>query len=175
MIPYLNLLSARLSSPASISTSKSTSVLEITVAALVPREKAKANSPLKLWILKGRVYDSHASIGNAVGTVADEEISAGESVRLKAARWCMEAEERAYAGLSTTELLDCSPLTVPHACTGIDRSKERLYCVVNPAGGKGLAKKVWEEAVKPMLDAAGCAYDIACASPAHVNNVSTRC
>ncbi|BGP08134.1 sphinganine kinase lcb4 [Rhodotorula toruloides] len=145
LIPYLNLLSARLSSPASISTSKSTSVLEITVAALVPREKAKANSPLKLWILKGRVYDSHASIGNAVGTVADEEISAGESVRLKAARWCMEAEERAYAG--------------------IDRSKERLYCVVNPAGGKGLAKKVWEEAVKPMLDAAGCAYDIAYTGP----------
>lgn len=45
---------------------------------------------------------------------------------------------------------------------GIDRSKERLYCVVNPAGGKGLAKRVWEEAIKPMLDAAGCTYDVAC-------------
>ncbi|KAJ8294043.1 Sphingoid long chain base kinase 4 [Rhodotorula toruloides] len=145
LIPYLNLLSARLSSPASTSTSKPTFELEIIVAALVPREKGKANSPLKLWILKGRVYDSHASTGNAMGMVADEESSGGESVRLKAARWCREAEERAYAG--------------------IDRSKERLYCVVNPAGGKGLAKKVWEEAVKPMLDAAGCAYDVAYTGP----------
>ncbi|EGU13074.1 hypothetical protein RTG_00600 [Rhodotorula toruloides ATCC 204091] len=126
LIPYLNLLSVRLHSPASTSSSKATSGFEITVAALVPRGKGKANSQHKLWILKGRVYDSHAATGNAAETDAVEGSSAGGS---------------------------------------IDRSKERLYCVVNPAGGKGLAKKVWEEAVKPMLDAAGCAYDVAYTGP----------
>ncbi|GEM07175.1 sphingosine kinase [Rhodotorula toruloides] len=145
LIPYLNLLSARLASSAPTSSSKATSQLEITVAALVPREKGKANSPLKLWILKGRVYDSHVATGDADGRADAGQSSAGESVRDRAEQWCRDAEERAYAG--------------------IERSTERLYCVVNPAGGKGLAKKVWEEAVKPMLDAADCAYDVAYTGP----------
>ncbi|BGP32131.1 sphinganine kinase lcb4 [Rhodotorula toruloides] len=145
LIPYLNLLSARLSSPGSTSTGKAKSELEITVAALVPRGKGNANSPHKLWILKGCVYDSHAATGSAVETGAVEGSSAGGSARLRAEWWCKEAEERAYAG--------------------VDRPKERLYCVVNPAGGKGLAKKVWEDAVKPMLDAAGCAYGVAYTGP----------
>lgn len=174
MIPYLNLLSVRLHSPASTSSSKATSGFEITVAALVPREKGKANSQHKLWILKGRVYDSHAATGNAAETDAVEGSSAGGSARLRAERWCRGAEERAYAGPSALPLHDSSLLTKLHAFTGIDRSKERLYCVVNPAGGKGLAKKVWEEAVKPMLDAAGCAYDVACACSTPTDILLTR-
>lgn len=41
-------------------------------------------------------------------------------------------------------------------------SKEgrNFHVVLNPKGGKGLAKKAWETCVKPVLDAAGSSYTI---------------
>ena len=61
----------------------------------------------------------------------------------KAERWCRLAEENAYAG---------------------SKRSPKLHCVVNPAGGKGKAKAVWTEVVRPMFEAAGCQFDVSCES-----------
>ncbi|GAA6062971.1 hypothetical protein JCM10212_005730 [Sporobolomyces blumeae] len=59
--------------------------------------------------------------------------------------WCKTAEERAYAG-------------VPRA--------RRFHVILNPIGGKGFAKKVWETSVRPVLDASRRAtYDVSHTGP----------
>ncbi|GAA5895250.1 hypothetical protein JCM8208_005950 [Rhodotorula glutinis] len=131
IIPYRNLLAAT----ATASDSSSSSSTRISLSALVPSDKRKPASALVLWHLDAAVHD----VGRATDhhdTLASPSTDAHHPA---ATAWCAEAERRAYAG--------------------VDR-RRRLHCVVNPNGGKGTAKRVWLDTVKPVLDAAGCSHHV---------------
>lgn len=119
---------------------------EVTISALVPKSRGQPDGPLKLWTLRAHVprakgqhgISDHATeVGPPLGTAGLGDHGA------KAELWCKHAEENAYAG---------------------SKRIPRLHCVVNPAGGKGKAKVVWEEEVRPMYEAAGCQFDVSCES-----------
>ncbi|GJN90667.1 hypothetical protein Rhopal_003679-T1 [Rhodotorula paludigena] len=139
VVPYLNLLAVSVSHRAlpspSASADAASHLSNISIAALVPRNKGDSKSPLKLWTLNGTVYEVGGTDGHAQG---------GEGRKCAVDDWCKEAEDRAYAGLER---------------------RRRLHCIVNPAGGKGKAKEVWSDVVQPVFDAAGCSYDVSYTGP----------
>ena len=114
----------------------------MTVAALVPRNRGQPDGPLKLWTLRAHVPQDQENrsldLNDAAGPV---RTSTGLEHAAKAERWCRMAEENAYAG---------------------SKRSPKLHCVVNPAGGKGKAKAVWTEEVRPIFEAAGCQFDVSC-------------
>ncbi|KWU41952.1 hypothetical protein RHOSPDRAFT_22074 [Rhodotorula sp. JG-1b] len=132
-IPYICLLAATCHGAAA---SSSTSIdgtaradkvpgsaVQVTISALVPRNRSQPDGPLKLWSLRAHVLQ-------------DQEIRSLDVSEL--------AEENAYAG---------------------SKRSPKLHCVVNPAGGKGKAKAVWTEVVRPMFEAAGCQFDVSYTGP----------
>lgn len=93
VVPYLNLLAVLVSHRAlpspSASADAASHLSNISIAALVPRNKGDPKSPLKLWTLDGTVYEVGATDGHAQG---------GEGRKCAVDDWCKEAEDRAYAG-----------------------------------------------------------------------------
>lgn len=56
-----------------------------------------------------------------------------------------------------------SPLIAIICFKLIDIKKGRHFKVlVNPFGGQGHAKKLWETIAEPIFKAAGCTYDLTC-------------
>jgi hypothetical protein len=169
LIPFLSILSVSCSpSPP----------LTLTIHALVPSSssspsKKKPHIPLKLWKFQQQVVDfQDAEEDDHTGA---EPTSRGASpaeregrLRGKVEAWCKEAEEKAYAGPSFRLTPFSSFFFRPELShlrsqlTGVKR-KRRLHCIVNPAGGKGFAKRVWEETVKPIFELAGAEFDVSCA------------
>ncbi|GAA5820183.1 hypothetical protein JCM11251_005516 [Rhodosporidiobolus azoricus] len=146
-IPFLNLLSATssLDLPGS---HPAASQPVLTLSALVPTmRKNNPNAPTKLWTLKGRVVQVDCSPAfPSSGPGAAEAGGDREEANHKAVdEWCKAAEERAYGG--------------------VNRRRRRLHCIVNPAGGKGKAKRTWEEIVKPVFEAADVAFDVSYTGP----------
>ncbi|GAA5921810.1 hypothetical protein JCM3775_001835 [Rhodotorula graminis] len=131
IIPYRNLVAATATATDSSPSSPSSST-RISLSALVPSDKRKPDSALALWHLDAAVHDVGRSTDQDAGATSDAQHPA-------AAAWCAEAERRAYAGVER---------------------RRRLHCVVNPHGGKGTAKRVWLDSVKPVFDAAGCPYHV---------------
>ncbi|GAA5875892.1 hypothetical protein JCM3774_001114 [Rhodotorula dairenensis] len=163
-IPYICLLAAHYSDSASSAktpangrtrgdkpvddAAAATTGRQLTISALVPRKRGQPDGPLKLCTLRAHVPRATGEDGHPV-RVASETGPTRSSTGFvdhgaKAELWCKTAEENAYAGLKR----------IP-----------RLHCVVNPAGGKGKAKAVWEEAVRPMFEAAGCEFDVSYTGP----------
>ncbi|GAA6013766.1 hypothetical protein JCM10207_008184 [Rhodosporidiobolus poonsookiae] len=141
LVPFAALLSASLTAPPTPSTARPLPPT-LSIAALVPSRQGDPNSATKLWTLTGTVL--------AVGGASDgagpsaRESAADASKRLRAEEWCAEAEKRAYCGV---------------------KRKRRLHVIVNPAGGQGKAKKTWEEAVRPVLQAAGAEIEVSYTGP----------
>ncbi|GAA5890379.1 hypothetical protein JCM16303_007111, partial [Sporobolomyces ruberrimus] len=140
LIPYLSLLSLSLSP----STSSSS---HLTIQALVPsssKQDLPDNSKTKLWKLSGQVQPFHSD--------DDDQLAGGgrrcelneESLR-RVQEWIKLGEERAYKGV---------------------KRNRKFHVIINPIGGKGLAKKAWETSVKPVLDASrGSTYSISYTGP----------
>ncbi|GAA5833476.1 hypothetical protein JCM9279_001537 [Rhodotorula babjevae] len=133
IIPYRNLLAA--TATASGASTAAPSATRISLSALVPSDKRKPDSALVLWHLDAAVHD----VGRATDHHDTLASATADAEHPAAAAWCAEAERRAYAGVER---------------------KRRLHCVVNPHGGKGTAKRVWIDTVKPVFDAAGCSYHV---------------
>ncbi|GAA5983645.1 hypothetical protein JCM10908_000365 [Rhodotorula pacifica] len=146
-IPYLCVLAATCSAgdvhtvgSGLVDTKTSGSGAHVTISALVPRNRGQPDGPLKLWKLQARVpaeQDSRSPSGSAHDATRPDHVA-------KAQRWCKSAEEHAYEGV---------------------KRYPKLHCVVNPIGGKGKAKAVWNEAVKPIFEAAGCQFDVSFTGP----------
>lgn len=151
-IPYICLLAATRDDTASSSRTPTDgtaradklpgSAVQVTVSALVPRNRGQPDGPLKLWTLRAHVPQDQENRSLDVNDVAGPaHAPTGLDHAAKAERWCRMAEENAYAG---------------------SKRSPKLHCVVNPAGGKGKAKAVWTEEVRPMFEAAGCQFDVSC-------------
>ncbi|GAA5975867.1 hypothetical protein JCM11641_002825 [Rhodosporidiobolus odoratus] len=154
LIPYLSLLACSFSHAPSPSPSPSTlpdTDTTLSISALVPSKKNDPNSPLKLWTLTGKVHEigPHPDQpGSPTGLAASD----AERWRCAVEEWCREAEEKAYVG--------------------VERHR-RLHVVVNPAGGKGKAKRIWKSTVKPVLEAAGAKLDVSFTGPSNSPNNAT--
>ncbi|GAA5898066.1 hypothetical protein JCM6882_003318 [Rhodosporidiobolus microsporus] len=145
-IPFLALLSASSSSSLDHSAPHSSPPHPtVTLSALVPAtRKNDPNAPTKLWTLKGRVVEvNYPPIDE--GGMGEAEVGQEEAKHKALEAWCKEIEKRAYAS--------------------VDRRRRRLHCIVNPAGGKGKAKRVWEEVVRPVFEAADVSFDVSYTGP----------
>ncbi|CEQ39551.1 SPOSA6832_01084, partial [Sporobolomyces salmonicolor] len=146
LIPYLNLLAITSSHAIPVSSSSST---HVSLAALVSSSKADSNAKTQLWTLDGEVHEvgphggsqDSAASASETGTGSDSD---AERRRCAVDEWCREAEERAY--------------------TGVKRHR-KLHVIVNPAGGKGKAKSIWQEAIQPVFEAAGSEFDVSYTGP----------
>ncbi|KAG0660503.1 sphinganine kinase lcb4 [Rhodotorula mucilaginosa] len=133
-IPYICLLAATCdgaASSSSIPTDGTTrtdklagSAVQITVSALVPRNRGQPDGPLKLWTLRAHVPPDRENRSLDLNEAGPAQTTMELDHAAKAERWCRMAEENAYAG---------------------SKRRPKLHCVVNPAGGKGKAKAVWTE------------------------------
>ncbi|GAA5856751.1 hypothetical protein JCM8547_008821 [Rhodosporidiobolus lusitaniae] len=155
-LPFLHLLSCTLLpfSPKSSSFSRSNSdavhLPVVRVAALVPSgsggKKGGKEGKLKLWTVEGGVREFRQGQGEG-GTLRPGRGAGAEGERevwKRVKQWCEEVESKAYAGIPR---------------------HRRLHIIVNPAGGKGTAKRVWEDVVKPMYEAAGVQYEVSFTGP----------
>ncbi|GAA6034126.1 hypothetical protein JCM8097_000708 [Rhodosporidiobolus ruineniae] len=147
LISYLHLLAC-----SSFPSTASSSSPILSLAALVSTSPSKPHAPLKLWKLEGKVVgvgENGAGLAESEGEEGegDEEAAVGgvsaETLK-KVKEWCIEAESRAYSGV---------------------KRHRRLHVIVNPAGGKGKAKRVWEDEVRPMYEAAGAEVVISYTGP----------
>lgn len=155
-IPYLSLLSITLSpSVATTSREPTTDELRLTIQALVPSKKEEGDkSKTKLWKLSGKVlpFNDHSvesdvlQSSSLVGTRASD-ISRSHAKRVQ--EWIRLGESRAYKGV---------------------KRDRKFHVVVNPIGGKGLAKRAWETSVKPVLDASRVDYDLTYTGPKGTQN-----
>ncbi|BGP16323.1 hypothetical protein JCM10213_009174 [Rhodosporidiobolus nylandii] len=142
LLPFLHILSCTVSHSPSPSPSPSSSheyTSTLTLSALIPLNPKKGDppSPLKLWTLRGTVRE----VGGHENAQGETE---GERRKCRVEEWCAAVEERAYEGVKRH----------PH-----------LHIIVNPAGGKGKAKRIWEDTVRPVLEAAGAILTVSCTGP----------
>ncbi|GAA5961165.1 hypothetical protein JCM3765_001250 [Sporobolomyces pararoseus] len=147
LIPYLSLLSITLSPSHTTTTTTNAKnrgeEQHLTIQALVPSRKGDEKSKLKLWKLSGRIQpfnnlneEAQPSDGN--GTIS------GDVSKKRVEEWIRLGELRAYQGV---------------------KRDRKFHVIVNPIGGKGLAKKAWESSVKPVLDAAKVTYQLTYTGP----------
>ena len=73
-------------------------------------------------------------------------------------------------GRGSASKISSSILTQPLRCPTLIHDKKKIdvkrskhfKVLVNPFGGQGHAKKLWEHIAEPLVKAAGCTYDITC-------------
>lgn len=65
------------------------------------------------------------------------------------------------AGLSEQHCMIDTERTEHKPSLDVKRSKH-FKVLVNPFGGQGHAKKLWEHIAEPLIKAAGCTYDLTC-------------
>ncbi|GAA5925890.1 diacylglycerol/lipid kinase family protein [Sporobolomyces koalae] len=141
LIPYRSLLSATLTTISSASHHTATQgqhQYRLTICALVTASKSEAERKDKA---KSRLWSLSGTVTPADSHHDFEQLSVSDR---RAEDWVKLAEERAYAG--------------------VERSR-KFHVVLNPIGGKGLAKRAWETAVQPVLDAAHVSYKVSLTGP----------
>jgi len=110
--------------------------------------KGDEKSKMRLWSLRGKVEEiqgGHHRGGEEEGRCRlDEWVKMGMESAYKG-EWLLILSHYSLSDIDVELVLDSKP-------------RRRFHVILNPVGGKGLAKKAWESSVKPLLDASGSTY-----------------
>ncbi|KAM0791316.1 hypothetical protein ACM66B_005788 [Microbotryomycetes sp. NB124-2] len=107
------------------------------------------SNPTLATIQVAAVYRKHGTnkpskLWTLSGTAYVGDAEHGSGGRNRPLEWCTTLEQRAYQGT---------------------KPRRRLRVVINPHGGKGKAKDLWQKEIAPVFKAAGCRVTIAYTGP----------